>query len=725
MEQIDRASSPLSPESHREPSSEPDWDSGEHADRPIQHRNDHTYGREEKEVAEAEAPTTDGNEASLRERALGPVVANLAIAPFWLVPFTVLMSVLTRGQNDSTRLQLWIGSSLLSTIVIGAAIAAYGQRSGGPTPRWIVTLLRAGLVSIGTVFGMSAWVAGEAPIEMVMLFAVFPTTASAIAAMLTAGRRDLYIGVLAPMAALSALTLAMSADIRLRGLGLLWVFYAAALTGIHSRLTKTVRTAIVMQQTSEDLVAEIADDQAKLTATNAQLASTIEQLTHQATHDALTGLLNRRGVFEALEALVTGSTTEQSVGVLFLDLDRFKAINDTLGHRGGDHFLRIVADRIDRCIKTDGIAGRIGGDEFIIALPGADDRRTVEVAQQLQNALGNAVHAAGRELPSSVSIGIAHAPAHGCTVSELLANANVALYRAKSDGRSRTTHFDAELARENKDRIDLELRLRRAIDDGDIVPFFQPELDASTGTIVGAELLARWVQPNGSVVPAQEFMDLAFKAGLLDRVTERVLGGARRQIRRLATLGLPEGFRFRVNLAPHSTDRPWRGNPIDELVSGIDPNLLTVDVRESFVTVDLTSAAANLAEFRARGGRVCLDDFAQGVSSLSLLRRLPLDEVRIDRISIDTITTHPHDRAIVRSIIALTREIGLEVTADGVETGAQADALIALGCVRQQGHLYAPALPGDRFESYLLGRLAEQYVQASDTLPTWNTGELD
>ena len=671
------------------------------------------------------APRTDGHEASLRERALGSVVTNLAIAPFWLIPFTALMSVLTKDANDPTRLQIWIGSALLSTIVIGIAVAAYRRQPAGPTPRGIVTLLRAGMFSMGTVFGMSAWVAGTAPIEMVMLFAVFPTTASAIAAMLTAGRRDLYISVLAPMATLSALTLATSADTRLRGLALLWVFYAAALTCIHARLTKTARTAIQMQKRSEDLLAEIADDQAQLTATNAQLASTIEQLTHQATHDALTGLLNRRGVFETMEALVNLATSEQPVGILFLDLDRFKAINDTLGHRGGDHFLRIVADRIDRCIKTDGIAGRIGGDEFVIALPGADERKTAGVAQQLQNALGNAVHAAGRELPSSVSIGIAHAPTHGTNVSELLANANVALYRAKSDGRSRTTHFDTELADENKERIDLELRLRRAIDDGDIVPFFQPELDASTGTIVGAELLARWVQPNGSVVPAHEFMDLAVRAGLLDRVTERVLGGARRQIRRLATLGLPEGFRFRVNLAPHSTDRPWRGNPIDELVSGIDPTLLTVDVRESFVTVDLPSAAANLAEFRARGGRVCLDDFAQGVSSLSMLRRLPLDEVRIDRISIDTITTHPHDRAIVRSIIALTREIGLEVTADGVETGAQADALIALGCVRQQGHLYAPALPEDRFESYLLGRLAEQYVQASDTLPTWNTGELD
>jgi len=581
------------------------------------------------------------------------------------------------------------------------------------------------MASMGVVFGMAAWVAGGAPIEMVMLFAVFPTTASTIGMMLTAGRRDLFASVLVPMAGLSVISLATSSDMRLRVSAVLWLFYGATLAYIHSRLTKTARTAILMQKTSEDLLVEIADDQAKLTETNGRLASTIEQLTHLATHDALTGLLNRRGMFETLESLVNAANIEQPLGVLFLDLDRFKAVNDMLGHRGGDHFLRIVADRIDRCVRTEGVAGRIGGDEFIVALPGADEAKTVDVAQQLQSALGNAIHAAGRELPSSVSIGIAHAPTHGTNVSELLSNANVALYRAKSDGRNRTTYFDAELADENRERLDLELRLRRAIDDGDIVPFFQPELDASTGMIVGAELLARWVQPNGTVVSAHEFMDLAVSAGLLDRLTERVLGGARRQIRRLTVLGLPDGFRFRVNLAPHSTERPWHDNPINGLVSGIDPKLLTVDVRESFVTVDLPSAAANLAEFRARGGRVCLDDFAQGVSSLSMLRRLPLDEVRIDRISIDTITTHPHDRAIVRSIIALTREIGLEVTADGVETGAQADALIALGCVRQQGHLYAPALAEDAFENYLLGRLAEQYVQATDSLPTWNTFELD
>lgn len=669
-------------------------------------------------------PTRDEQDPCLRERVLVPVMANLSVAPFWLVPFTVLASLLTKDANDTLRLQIWIFTSLFATIVVAAGLAAYRRLEGAPTPGWLTQLIRAGFASVGVLFGMTAWVAGRGPVEVTMLFAVFPMTASAMAAMVAAGRRDMYASVVIPMMLLSVATLVVSPDYRLRWLGVLWLFYAGTLTVMFSNLTRTVRTAILMKQTSEDLLSEVEPSQTELTRANAELAATIEQLTHQATHDALTGLLNRRGVFETLEALVGAATLDEPVGVLFLDLDRFKAINDAIGHRGGDHFLRIVADRIDRCIKSNGIAGRIGGDEFIVALPGADEATTVDVAYQLQTVLSHGIHAAGRELPSSVSIGIAHAPTHGTNVSELLANANIALYSAKADGRSRTTHFNTSLAIENRSRIDLELRLRRAIDDGDIVPFFQPELDATTGMIVGAELLARWVQPNGTVIPAHEFMELAVSAGLLDKVTERVLGGGRRQIRRLALLGLPDGFRFRINLAPHSTERPWRDNPIDALVNGIDPSLLTVDIRESFVNADLLSAAANLTEFRARGGRVCLDDFAQGVSSLSMLRRLPLDEVRIDRISIDTITSHPHDRAIVRSIIALTREIGLEVTADGVETGAQADALIALGCVRQQGHLYAPALPEEAFENYLLRRLAEQYVQASDSPAVWNTNEL-
>ncbi len=323
-------------------------------------------------MAEAESPTRDDQESTLRERALGPVVTNTAIGPFWLIPFTLLVSALTRNEIDHFRLQTWIGAAVVSTIMMVAGVAAFRHTSPRPaehtTDRWVVMLLRVGLASMGFVFGMSTWVASSASIEMVMLFAVFPSTAGALAAMLTAGRRDMFLSLLIPMASASALTLVTSTDIRLRGLAVLWLFYAALLTVIHSTLNKTARTALLLQMTSEDLLAEIERDQVKLTETNAQLAISIEQLTHQATHDALTGLLNRRGMFETLESLV-GETATDPVGVLFLDLDRFKAVNDTLGHRGGDHFLRIVADRIERCVAANGLAGRIGGDEFIVALP--------------------------------------------------------------------------------------------------------------------------------------------------------------------------------------------------------------------------------------------------------------------------------------------------------------------------------------------------------------------
>ena len=422
--------------------------------------------------------------------------------------------------------------------------------------------------------------------------------------------------------------------------------------------------------------------------------------------------------------MLANASDSQPVGLLFCDLDRFKAVNDALGHRGGDRFISIIADRLSRSIEPGSIAGRMGGDEFVVVMPGLDLASAAVVANRLVGVLAQPVYAEGREVPSSVSIGVAAAPLHGNAASELLRHANAALYRAKAGGRNRVELFDGSMQQELVTRLEGEQALRRAIDDGEIIAFFQPEIDATNGQIVGAELLARWVRRDGQVVTAQEFMAVAVSAGLLERITDRVIASARSHIRRLAILGLPDDFRFRINMAPEATERSWRDDPIEQMLQGIDASLVTIDVRESSVDGDLPSAAANLASFRARGGRVCLDDFARGVSSLSLLRRLPLDEVRIDRLSIDTITAHPHDRAIVRSIIALVREIGFAVTADGIETGAQADALIALGCVHQQGHLYAPALPAGEFEDYLLARMAERYASAHDPQPTWETGDL-
>lgn len=661
----------------------------------------------------------------VRERALAVVLTNLAPAPFLLLPFTLLVSSLMRDNLPAERFGWWVIVAVVATAVTLLAMYRYYMGGRADTTPWHTQLL-VGLAfaTIGSLFGLGPWVASDGPVELVLLFTLFPATASAVGCIVTAGRRDLYLAFIVPMAGLASHALLTHGDSRLRGLGMLAAFFGAALLLLHHVVSRSSVDAIRLQWRSERLLRDLAHERAELTGVNEQLAATNRSLAHQATHDPLTGLYNRRGTLELLDQMLAELSDDHPVGLLFCDLDRFKAVNDALGHRGGDRFISIIADRLARSLEPGSVAGRMGGDEFVVVMPGLDIRGAAQIASRLVGVLAQPVYAEGREVPSSVSIGVAAAPAHGVAASELLRHANAALYRAKASGRNRVELFDGHMQRELVTRLENEQALRRAIDDGEIVAFFQPEMDAATGQIVGAELLARWVRRDGHVVAATDFYGAAMSGGLLERVTEKVIANARPHLRRLAMLGLPDGFRFRINMAPEATERSWRDDPIDFLLQGVDPSLVTIDVRESAVSIDLPSAAANLASFRARGGRVCLDDFARGVSSLALLRRLPLDEVRIDRLAIDTITSHPHDKAIVRSIIALVREIGLQVTADGVETGTQADALIALGCVRQQGHLYSQALPASEFEDYLLRRMAERYVQVASPHPTWETGEL-
>ena len=657
----------------------------------------------------------------VQDDALRHVVANLAPLQVMLLPLALLVATVMRDDVSQFRLSVWVSVAIVTTLLVVAACSWF--RSHIVVDRVGTALAWAALAAVGGVAGLSTWVAADSGIEIEMMFALFPAISLAVGTIVCAGRRDMFVAYALPLTAIGSLGLASTGDTRMETLAAIYLGFALSQLALHHTVSRSLLASLRLQFTSQALAVRMAADQLALTDAYEQLSETNARLAHLASHDPLTGLYNRRGTLEHIDELIS-DPEQHPVALLFCDLDRFKAVNDLLGHRGGDQFITVLADRIIRTVDPTCPAGRIGGDEFVVVLPRHDTARAAAVANRLVGVLAQPVHAEGRAVPSSVSIGVATAPLHGTSTSDLLRNANAALYRAKHSGRNRVEVFDGEMHLELQAVLDAEQALRRAIDNGEILPFYQPEIDASTGRVIGAELLARWLQPDGRVVNANEFIDIARKAGLLERLTERVLNQARPDIRRLASFGLPDGFRFRVNLAPSSTDRSWRDAPIDELLRGIDPHLMTVDVRESAVTADLPTAAATLAAFRARGGRVCLDDFVRGVSSLSLLRKLPIDEVRVDRLAIDTITSHPHDRAIVRSIIAVVREIGLAVTSEGVETGAQADALIALGCVRQQGHHYAKAMPYAQFEDYLVQRQAEGYAAAAGATVDWTMDDL-
>lgn len=440
-----------------------------------------------------------------------------------------------------------------------------------------------------------------------------------------------------------------------------------------------------------------------------QLAQANDRLAHVASHDSLTELLNRHGIIQHLERAIAHSHDSHKIAVLFMDIDRFKSINDSLGHGAGDQLLQVMGRRIRSVMPANCASGRLGGDEFIIVIDDATDMALIStLAQRLTQIMSEPLELSGRLVRISVSIGVAVGPDLNDTASELIGFANVALHRAKDAGRDRIEIFTSDIRVEMQRRATEERSLRLAIDAGDVVPFFQPEFDANSGQIIGAEILARWLRRDGSITSAGAMLTMAEDASTLERLTSVIMQQSRPVIRRLVALGLPTGFRFRVNLPHRCTPRAWRDGQVASYFTGIDPSMLTLDVYETAMFSDLVGAAGVLTEMRQLGARVCLEDAGRGGGSLSMLRSLPLDEVRVDRLHVDALTSHASDRAVVRAMVNLAKDLGISISADGVESGAQADALLALGCTTHQGHLYSPAITASALEDMILKMVADR-----------------
>lgn len=423
-----------------------------------------------------------------------------------------------------------------------------------------------------------------------------------------------------------------------------------------------------------------------------------------AQHDPLTGLPNRTLLHDRLDqALATAARMHGRIALMFLDLDRFKTINDSLGHMVGDRLLQGVAERLSGCVRDSDTVSRQGGDEFLIVLtnihaPGDAAR----VAEKILARLEAPFEVDGHLLGTSFSIGIALYPEDGASVETLMKNADTAMYHAKESGRNTYRFFDELMNANALERLQLENVLRRALERQEFQLYYQPQVDLASGRIIGMEALLRWFSSElGSVSPAH-FIPLAEECGLIVPIGEWVLEEACRQARTWQDRGFPA-----VPVAVNLSAMQFRRDDIVATVrkalanSALDGQWLELELTESLLMQSGSNVEATLAALKTLGVRMSIDDFGTGYSSLAYLKRFPVDRLKIDQSFVRDVTDDPDDAAIVRAIIQMGRSLRLEVIAEGTESPEQMDFLRDEGCTAAQGYLFSPPLPADAISELL------------------------
>jgi diguanylate cyclase (GGDEF)-like protein/PAS domain S-box-containing protein len=431
-----------------------------------------------------------------------------------------------------------------------------------------------------------------------------------------------------------------------------------------------------------------------------------KRLVHLAQHDTLTGLPNRTLFRDRLlQALAQASRNDWKVGVLFIDLDRFKVVNDTLGHNSGDRLLRTIARQLQSAMRAGDTMARLGGDEFAVILPDMRHEDVAgHVAQKLLDILAEPVHLDKREMFIGGSIGITVAPTDGSDPDILLRNADTAMYRAKERGRGMYQYFTPAMNERAQRVLELEQSLRRAVERHEFVLHYEPRVHAADGNVVGIEALLRWMGPDGSVVLPAEFIAVLEETGLIVPVGEWVLREACAQLVAWKRKGLGS-MRISVNVSA----RQFHCGDIAAAVkaalaaSGALPSDLELELTESTLMHDTEASRAALAELKALGVRVSVDDFGTGYSSLAYLKRFAIGAVKIDRSFIRDVPADPNDSAIVTAIVGMAHTLGLRAVAEGVELASQAAFLVGCGCDELQGYLISRPRPAAEMESFLLG----------------------
>ena len=416
-----------------------------------------------------------------------------------------------------------------------------------------------------------------------------------------------------------------------------------------------------------------------------------QRVAHMAHHDALTGLPNRVLLRDRIQqAIAQAHRNSTQLAVLFLDLDRFKTINDSLGHQLGDRLLQSVASRILVCVREGDTVSRVGGDEFVIVIPGiGSSADSSAVASKILEVLASAFHLHGNDLHVAASIGISLYPSDGSDAETLMRNADTAMYHAKDSGRGNYQFFTQHMNVAAQQRLSLENALRRALEAHEFELHYQPLYDLRDRSITGFEALLRWRSPEGELVLPGEFIAAAEDSGLIIPIGEWVLREALKHAKTWQAPG--RALSISVNVSANQLSRSSFVDGLRRLVQemAIDPGLIELEVTESVIIEGAGDAREALDQIAALGVGIAIDDFGTGYSGLAYLKRLPIDTVKIDQSFVRDLTIDPDDAAIVTAIVAMARSLGVDVVAEGVETEEQVEELKRLGCHRAQGYLLA------------------------------------
>ncbi len=457
---------------------------------------------------------------------------------------------------------------------------------------------------------------------------------------------------------------------------------------------------------SQDTISPIRDESGAIThyistaEDYTELRKAQDMIERLAFFDPLTNLPNRRLLQDRMrQAIESAKRLGRQVAILFLDLDKFKHINDSLGHPAGDQLLREVAQRLSGSVRGKDTVARLGGDEFTVVLTEIQQLSDVIfVAEKILEQIQKPVVLEGFSMHVTTSIGITLFPADGTDINDLLRNADLAMYHSKSLGRNNFQFYTEEINQKALSQLDLERRLRKAIDSESFVLHYQPQVSIATGEIIGIEALVRWMTLDQGVIAPQDFIPLAEETGLIEPIGEWVLQRALQETSRFMDI-VKKPVKVAVNLSAYQFRRADRLNSrIRQIItqSGLDPSLVELELTESMLVDNLQSTIETLKKLREMGITLAIDDFGTGYSSLNYLKQFPIDILKIDRSFVHDLQTNPNDAAITAAIVAMGHQLKLKVVAEGVENRAQLAFLRGCQCDYYQGYLFSPPVPMDR-----------------------------